>query len=133
MYLSVTLLVVDLFQSSVCCLRSDVTRCSRFMMLYMDRMCQCGLNAVPFSHIGILMRRFAARPLSTAGLLFPCQCPSGTILLTPYSMWDWRVSRAKSMLFYWPRLLYPYDSHQLFFPFSSFCQLVGIEGLGSSD
>ena len=34
---------------------------------------------------------------------------SGTILLTPYSMvWDWRVSRAGPMLFYWPKLLYPY-------------------------
>ena len=32
--------------------------------------------------------------------LFPSQCPSGTILLTPYSMvWDWRVSRARPMLF----------------------------------
>ena len=37
---------------------------------------------------------------STAGLLFPSRCPSGTILLTPYSMvWDWRVSRARPMFF----------------------------------
>ena len=28
----------------------------------------------------------AAEPCSTAGLLFPSRCPSGTILLTPYSM-----------------------------------------------
>ena len=44
----------------------------------------------------------------------------GTILLTPYSMvWDWCVSRAGPMLFYWPKLLYPYYSLVLFFPFSS--------------
>ena len=35
------------------------------------------------------------------GLLFRSQCPSGTILLTLYSMvWDWRVSRAGPLLFY---------------------------------
>ena len=43
-----------------------------------------------WSHIGTLMRRLAAEHRS--GLLFPSLCPSGTILLTPYSMvWDWRV------------------------------------------
>ena len=68
-----------------------------------DSMCQCGLHAVLFSHIGTLIRRFAAEHRSTAGLLFPSLCCSGTILLTPYSMvWDWRVSRAGPMLFYWP-------------------------------
>ena len=46
------------------------------------------------------------------------QCPSVTILLSQYSMvWDWRVSRAGPMLFYWPKLLYPYYSPLLFFPF----------------
>ena len=43
-------------------------------------------------------------------------------LLTAYSMvWDWRVSRAWPMLLYWHKLLYPYYSLLLFFPFSSFC------------
>ena len=52
----------------------------------------------------------------------PSRCPSGTILLTPYSMvWDWRVSRTGPMLLYWPKLLYPYYSLLLFFPLSSFC------------
>ena len=65
------------------------------MVLYLDLMCQCGLHAVLWSHIGTLMHRLAAEPCSTEGLLFPSRCPSGTILLTPYSMvWDWRVSRA---------------------------------------
>ena len=43
-------------------------------------------------------------------------------LASPYSMvWDWRVSRAGPMLFYRPKLLYPYYNLLLFFPFFSFC------------
>ena len=34
------------------------------------------------------------------------------------------------MLFYWPKLLYPYYSLLLFFSFSSSCLLVGIVGKG---
>ena len=80
------------------------------------------LHAVLWSHIGTLMHRLAAEPCSTAGLLFPSRCPSGTILLTPYSMeWDWLVSRAGPMLLYWPKLLCPYYSLLLCFPFYSFC------------
>ena len=80
------------------------------------------VHAVLWSHIGTLMRRLAAEPRSTTGLLFPFQCPSGTILLTPYSMVrDWQVSRAGPMLFNWPKLLYPYYSLLFFFPLSSFC------------
>ena len=56
-----------------------------------------------------LVHLLAAEPRCTAGLLFPSQCPSGKILLTPYSMVrNYRVSRADPMLFYWPKLLYPY-------------------------
>ena len=70
------------------------------MVLYLDRMCQYGLHLVPWSNIGTLMHRRAVEPRITAGLLFPSQCLSGTILLTPYSMvWDWRVSRVGPMLF----------------------------------
>ena len=54
-----------------------------------------------------LMHSLAAEPCSTAGLLFPLWCPSGTILLAPFSMvWDWRVLRAGPMLLYWSKLLY---------------------------
>ena len=89
-------------------IRSGVTRCTRLMMRYLDHMCQCGLHTVLWSHIGTLMHRLAAEPRSIAGLLFSYRCPSLTILLTPYSMvWDWRVSRAGPMLFYWPKLLFP--------------------------
>ena len=69
------------------------------MVLYLDRMCQCRLHAVLWSHICTFMHRLAAEPRSSEGLLVPSQCLSGTILLTPYSMvWDWRVSRASSKL-----------------------------------
>ena len=81
-----------------------------------------------------VMRHLAAEPRSTTWLLFISQCLSWTILLTPYSIvWDWRVSRAGPMLFYWPKPLYPFYSLLLFFPFSSSCLKVGIIGLGSSD
>ena len=70
------------------------------MVLFPDRMCQCRLHAVLWSHIGLLMRFLAAEPRSTAGLLFPYQCPSGKTLLALYSMvWDWRDSRAGPMIF----------------------------------
>ena len=75
--------------------------------------------------------RLAAEPRSTAGLLVPSQRPAGTILLTPYSMvWDWRVSRAGPMLFYWHSLLYSYYSLLLFFPFSFFLSLSWYCGAG---
>ena len=119
--LSVTMLIVDPWQSFVCFIRLGVTRCTLLMVLYLDRMCQSGLHTVLWSYIGTVTQRLDAEHRSTAGLLFPSWCHSGTILLTPYSMvWDWRVSRAGPMLFYWHKLLYPYYSLLLFFPFSSF-------------
>ena len=103
-----TLLIVDLWQYCVFCISSGTTRCTRLMVLNLDCMCQCWLRAVPWSHIGVLIRRLAAEPPRTAGLLFTSQCPSGTFLLTPYTMgWDWLVSRAGPLLFYRPKLSYP--------------------------
>ena len=122
LFFALTFLIVDPWQSCVCFIRSGVTLCTLFMVLSLDRMCQRGLHAVLWSHIGTLMHRLAAEPCSTARLLFPFRCPSGTILLTPFSMvWDWRVSREGPMLLYWPKLLYPYYNLLLSFPFSSFC------------
>ena len=75
--------------SPVCFIRSGVTRCTLLLVLSLDRMCQRGLHAVLWSHIGTLIHRLAAEPWSTAGLLFPFRCPSRTSLLTPFSMvWD---------------------------------------------
>ena len=100
------------------------------MVLYLDRMCLCGLHAVLWLHIGILIRCLAAKPRSTAWLLFLAQCSSGTILLSPYSMmWDWRVSRAGPMLFYWPYLLYRYYS-LCYFPFLFFLSISCYCGAG---
>ena len=110
-----TFLIVDPWQSCVCFIRSGVTWCTLLMVLSLDRMCQRGLHMVLWLHIGTLMHSLAAEPCSTAGVLFPFRCPSGTILLAPFSMvWDWRVSRAGPMLLYWPNLLYPYYSRLLF-------------------
>ena len=116
--LIVAFLIVDPWQSCVCFIGSGVTRCTLFMVSYLDRICQLGLHSVLWLHIGTLMRSLAAEPCSTAGLLFPSWCPSGMILLTLYSMvWDWRFSRAWPILLYWSKLLYPYYSLLLFFPF----------------
>ena len=54
-----TLLFVDLWKYCVCCIKSGLTRCSLFMVLCLDRMCQCGLHAVLWLHIGILMQNLA--------------------------------------------------------------------------
>ena len=135
--LSVTLLIGDPWQSCVCFIRSGVTCCTLLMVLCLDHMCQCRLHAVLWSHIGTLMHCLVAEPRSMAGLLFPSRCLSGTILQTPYSMvFDWLVSRTGPMLFYLPKLLYPYYSLLLFFSFLFFlsigwyywagvCRLIG--------
>ena len=61
----------------------------------------------------------AAEARSTALPLFFFRCQCLTILLTPYWMVrNWRVSRAGPVLFYWPKLLYPFWSSTTF-PFSS--------------
>ena len=115
----VTFLIVDPWQSCVCFKRSGITRCTLLMVLYLDCMCQCGLHSVLWSHIGTLIHSLAAEPCSTARLLFPSQCPSGTIFLTPNSMvWDWRVSREGPMLLYWTKQFYPY--YIVFYTFSLF-------------
>ena len=60
-------------------------------------------------HIGTLMRLLAAEPRCTGIILFPCHYLCGTIMVTPYSMvWDWRVSRAGPMPFYWPSCSLPF-------------------------
>ena len=90
------------------------------MVLYLGRIasavftrCSCHTSVFVFDS---LLQNLAC----TAGLLFPYQCPSGTILLNLHSMvFDWRVSRAGPMHFYWHKLLYPYLSSTIF-PFIFF-------------
>ena len=51
---------------------SVMTVCrSEAPLLYLCCMCKCGLHAVLWSHIGILMRSLAEEPCSTKGLSFP--------------------------------------------------------------
>ena len=71
--------------STLGCIRSGVTRYTLLIVLYLYHMCQCGLHAVLWLHISILMRHLAAEPRCSKGMLFPSQCPSGTIMLTHYS------------------------------------------------
>ena len=74
---------------------------TRFTLIMVICLCQCGLHAMLWSHIGILMRLLAAEPRSTGELLFPCQCICGKILPALYSMvWDWLVLRAGPMILY---------------------------------
>ena len=59
MCFNVTLHMVDLWQSFVCCVRSGVTQCTLFMVLYLCRMFQWGPNAVLWYQIVMLMRLLA--------------------------------------------------------------------------
>ena len=84
----------------ICCTRSGVTRSTLFVVLFLCRMCRCGLNLALWSHISSLMRLLAAEPHSIARLLFTCQYLCGTIVVTPCSMvWDLRASRQGQCLF----------------------------------
>ena len=85
MCFSVTLHIVVLWLYYACCIRPGVTRCTIFMVHYLCRMCQSGLHAVLWSHIGIFMLIFAAEPHSTAGLLFLSVSPYNDFM-TMYSM-----------------------------------------------
>ena len=72
------LLTVGVFECDIAHRRSVAVLCMLYkircnpvhplMVLYLDRMSQCGLHAVLWSNIGTLTRRLAAQPRSTAGL-----------------------------------------------------------------
>ena len=128
--MSVTLNIVNRWQYYVCCMLLGETKCTLFIVLWLINrcMCQCGLHVVHWSHICIL-QNLAVYRSTFIPFLFFC----GTILLTLCSMvWDWRVSRAGPMFFYWPMLLAPF-LYSTVFLCSSFILQVGIVGLGSFD
>ena len=105
-----------------------LTRYTLAMVLYLCRMCQCGLHALLQSHIGILMPLLAPEPRSTAG--FSSEYPCGKILLTLYLMVsELRVWRAVPMFFYWPKLLDPFLSFT-HFPFLYFLDIGWYCGTG---
>ena len=114
--------------------QDKVTRCALFSVPYLDRLCQCGLSVVVWSHIGTLMGLLAAEPRISAGLLFVSLNLCERILVTPYSMvWDWRVSRAGPVLFYWGltalSLFVSYCFHFLIFHYMGWCCGAGVFGL----
>ena len=130
--LSVTLLILDLLQFCVCCIRSGVTPDGplndALPGLYMPvRVTRGAMVAHRYTYAPPRCRTSQYRRT-----FFPSQCHSGTILLTPCSMvWDWQVSRAEPMLFYWPNLLYSYYT---IFPYLFFLSIgwycgVGVFGL----
>ena len=106
-HLSVTLHIVNLWKYFVCCTRSGVIRCTLFMVLYLCRMCQCGLHPVLWSIIGVLMPLLAVGPRSPACLLFPFHDHCGTIKVTVFDRVGLMGFRALVMLSYWLRLLAP--------------------------
>ena len=104
------------FAAVLCCIRSDVTLCTLSTVIYLYRMCQCGLHAV----LRYTYSPPCCRTFQYHRTFIPSQCLCGTIFTTLYSMvCDWSVSRAGSMFFDWPKLLAPFFS-STGFPFSSF-------------
>ena len=132
MCLSVTLHIVNLWRYCVCCTRSGVIRCTLFMALYLA-VCAgvCYMRCCDRTWYNTYESlRCRTSPRSTAGLLFPSQYLCGTILMTPYSIeWDWGVSRAGPMPFYWPNCSLPFCLS----PILSFCLGWYRGAEGSSD
>ena len=86
----------------ICCTKSNATQCTTL------RCSTCTVFASASYTSSLVANRYTYAPpdcrtLQHCRTLFPCQCISGMILLTPCSMvWDWRVLRAGPMPFYWP-------------------------------
>ena len=119
----VTLLIVDPWQYCACCITSGVTRCILLMVLYLDRMCQCGLITR-----GALV---AHRDTYTPPRCRTTQYSRTFILLSVSLLKDFvdpvfdgvglEGIKMRANAFNWTKLLYPYSSLLLFFTFSSFC------------
>ena len=85
------------------------------MVLYLDHMYQCELHAVLWTHIGIVMRRLAAQPRSTAGLLLPYQSLWNDLADPAFDGVGQADFKSRANAFYWHKPLYPYYSLLLFF------------------
>ena len=85
------------------------------MVLYLCRMCQCGLHEVVWSHIGILMGLLAAEPRSSARLFIAISVSLWNNLADPHSMvWNWWVLCAGLIHFHWPKQFTPPLSFTVF-------------------
>ena len=113
-WLSVTLLIIDLWQYCVCCIRSGVTRCILLMVLSRIVCARAGYTSVSHRYT----RRWAAgrvahpytyapprcRPLQYRMTFIPSTVSLWNDLADPYSIvYDWRVSRAGPIHFYYPK------------------------------
>ena len=106
--------IVDLYYYYVYFTRSGVSRCTLILLLYLGRMSHCGLHVMHWVYIGTPMCLLNEEPHCTTALLFPSVSICGTILVAPYlMMWNWRVSGAGLMPFYWPSCVLPF-CHRLF-------------------
>ena len=117
---------VDMWQYNVYWIRSCVTLCTLFGVLYLYRMCYSAGYTQCFSRAKLSRTAGLATSGLSTSFKVPSQCLCGTILPTQYSMvWDRLVYRAGPMRFYWPVL------HALFltstvFHFPYFFLYVGI-------
>ena len=100
--MSVTLHIVDLWQFYVCCTRSGVTRCTPSLRFSSCAVCAGSGYTRCCDRTSVYLCASSLQNLSVSPDI-PGQCLYRTILVTPCSMvWDWRVSRAGPMPFYWP-------------------------------
>ena len=122
-------------------LECDIAHCQSVAVLCMLYKIRCNpihpLNGalpglyllVRVTHGALVAHRYTYAPLRCRTSQY---CMTFIALSVSLMMYDWRVSRAGPMLFYWLKLLYPDCSLLLYFPFSSFCLFFGIVGLTSS-
>ena len=110
-----TLHIVYLWQYYICCTRSG----NLMPPLY-------GVLLILYVSVHVTCRAVIAHwSCSSAGLLLACQYLCGTILVTPYTMvWDWQVSRAGSMPFYWPSCSLHFCLLLFSLSLLSFCRLL---------
>ena len=119
---SVTVLIIELWQYCVCCIRPEVTLCILAMVLDLSRIYQCGLHVVFWSHVGILI---CASSLQTSQY-------HRTFIPLPVSLWNKLADpvfdgvgltgfKSRATAFFLGLSCSIHSCLLLFFPFSSFC------------
>ena len=97
-----TLHIVDLWQYYVCCTRSGVTRCT---LLWCSSCAVCAGERYTrcCDPTSVHLSASSLQNLAVSPDFYSLVSICGTIIVSPCSMvWDWRVSRAGPMPFYWP-------------------------------
>ena len=115
-------LIIDLWQYCVCCIRSGVTRCTLLMVLYQDRMCQCGVTRSALVAHRYTYARPSYRTSQYRKTFINLSVSLGNDLADPVFAGVRLASfNSSANAFLLPKLLYHYYSFLLFFHFSSFC------------